>query len=127
MLIQKLFQHLRHRDRDLDDEIQFHIQTAIRERVEQGEDPRSAELAVRREFGNEALVRETTRSMWGFAYTEQLLQDLRYAVRGARRKPGVTAVVIASLALGIGANLALFSVVYPALLRPLPVARPAEL
>lgn len=112
---------------ELDEEIESHLAMAIRERVERGEDPRQAELAVRREFGNVTLVRETTRGMWGSAWPEQMLQDLRHAYRNIRKKPGVTAVIVASLALGIGANLALFSVTYPVLLRPLPVPDPGEL
>lgn len=122
-----MFGRRRRRDEELDEELQAHLRMAIEERIARGEDPREAELAARREFGNEALVRETTRAMWGWTYAEQVAQDVRFALRSARRKPGVTAVVIASLALGIGANLALFSVVYPALLRPLAVPRPGEL
>src|SRR5207237_2481145 len=80
-----------------------------------------------REFGNAALVRETTRAMWGSAWPEQMLQDVRYAFRNMLRKPAITFVVVASLAFGLGANVALFSVAYPVLLRALPVSHPEEL
>lgn len=114
-------------EQDLDDEIRAHFEMAVRERVERGENPREAELAVRREFGNEALVREVTRDMWGWRWLEDILQDIRYALRGMRRSPGISAVIIASLALGIGANTAIFSLVYSILLRALPVQQPEQL
>ena len=80
-----------------------------------------------REFGDTALVRETARAIWISAWLEQLLQDLRYASRNMLRKPAITFIVVASLALGIGANMALFSIAYPVLLRPLPVSHPEQL
>lgn len=115
------------RERELDDEIRAHFAMAVRDRVERGEDPREAELEVRREFGNEALVREVTRDVWGWQWMEAASQDIRYALRGMRRSPGITAVIVASLALGIGANTAIFSLVYSILLRALPVSHPEEL
>jgi predicted permease len=114
----------RRREQELDEEIQSHLAMAVRERMERGENRREAEIAATREFGNVALTRETTRAMWGSGWPEQIHQDLRYACRNMRMKPGVTAVIIVSLALGIGANVALFSVACPVLLRPLPVADP---
>jgi hypothetical protein len=117
----------RRRDQELNEEIQSHLAMAIRDRIERGEDPREAELAARREFGNQTLVREITRDMWGWRFLEEILQDVRYALRGMRRSPVVTSVVVASLALGIGANTAIFSLVYSVMLRALPVARPEQL
>lgn len=115
------------RHRELDEEIQSHLAMAIRDRIERGEDPREAEFAARREFGNQSLIRETTRSMWGWRFLEEIPQDVRYSLRGMRRSPGVTAVIVASLALGIGANTAIFSLVYSVMLRSLPVANPEQL
>ncbi len=127
MSLWNLWGNRRRRERELDEELASHLAMAIRERVERGEDPREAELAAMREFGNTALVRETTRAIWISAWLEQLLQDLRYASRNMLRKRAITFIVVASLALGIGANMALFSIAYPVLLRPLPVSHPEQL
>jgi predicted permease len=116
-----------HREGELDEEIQSHIAMAIRDRVERGEDPQEAEFAVRREFGNQTLVREVTREMWGWRLLGEISRDIRYALRSMKRSPGLTAVVVISLALGIGANTAIFSVMYAVMLRSLDVPHPEEL
>ncbi len=91
---------------------------ATRDRIERGEDAHAAAAAARREFGNQALIRETAREMWGCVWVDRLLQDFRYALRQLWRSPGFAATVIGSLSLGIGAAAAMFTVVDRLLLEP---------
>ena len=120
----RLFGGRRKRDEELDEEIRSHLRMAARERVERGESPEQAEREARREFGNVALVKEVTRGMWGWSRLEEFARDVGYGLRMMRRAPAFSAVVVLTLALGIGATTAIFSVVNAVLLRPLPFKDP---
>jgi putative ABC transport system permease protein len=116
-----------HKESDLDEEIRFHLAEEAEERFAAGFSADEARVAAKRDFGNVGLIRETTREVWGWGSPERLIQDVRYGYRALRRTPIVSAVAILSLALGIGANTAIFSVLHTLLLRSLPVDAPGQL
>ncbi len=109
-------------DRELDDEIRGHLALSVKDRIERGEDPESARLAALREFGYIPATREMMRRVWHVRWLDSaaaLAQDVRFAMRALSRAKGLAATVVVTLALGIGANAAIFSVVRGVLLRPL--------
>lgn len=108
----------RKRNRDLDEELKAHLDMAARD---------CGALAARRELGNISLIQEVTRDMWGRRSLERLLQDLRYGLRVLRKNPGYAAVAVFSLALGIGVNTAIFSLINAVMLETLPVQNPGQL
>jgi predicted permease len=112
---------------DIDDEIASHIAEKTAELMDAGVPPHEARARARREFGNVGLISENSRAVWGWTWLERLAQDLRYGVRMLARTPGFTAVAVLSLALGIGANTAIFGLLDVILFRMLPVERPEEL
>ncbi len=111
----------------LEQELQFHIEQQIAENSATGMNEKTARNAALRTFGNPTLLREQTRSTWSWTGLELFLLDLRQSVRSLRRAPGFSAIVILVLALGIGANVALFSVVHAVLLNALPFRDPNSL
>jgi predicted permease len=115
------------KDEDLEDEVQAHLQMAAQERMDRGETAEQARSSAMREFGNVGLIKEMTRDTWGFRWLEELLQDARYGLRQLKRNPGSTIAAILTLAIGIGANTAIFSLTYAVILRSLPVPNPGEL
>ena len=117
----------RRREEDFREELQFHLTEEMEERQARGSTVDEAAWAARRDLGNATLLREDARTFWSWTLLEQLAQDLRYGLRGMFKNRLFTALAALSLALGIGANTAIYSFMDAILMRSLPVPDPASL
>jgi predicted permease len=112
---------------DVEEEMQHHLAMKRQAHAEKGAAPEEARFAAQRDFGNTLLLRERSRDMWGWCLLEDLGRDVRFGLRMLRKAPGFTIVAVLTLALGVGANTAIFSIVDWLILRPLPVSNAEQI
>ncbi|MBO0720929.1 MAG: ABC transporter permease, partial [Blastocatellia bacterium] len=124
--LRSLFRH-KQVEQELDEELRYHLEQQIEEYIAKGMTPEKARYAALRALGGIEQRKEECRDMRRVRVIEDIIQDLRYGLRTLRKSPGFTAVAVLSLALGIGANTALFSVVDPLMIKSLPVKTPEQL
>lgn len=117
----------RRKEHELDEEINAHLLIEEQERVDGGEPVAEARMSARRDFGSVALVKDITRDAWGWTWLERLLRDQRHILRHLYRNPGFAAVSIGVLAIGLGATVAMFSIVNSVLFEPLGFAQEERL
>jgi hypothetical protein len=117
----------RNLDRELEDEIRAHLDLAESEAIAAGLSPEEARKQARRSFGGIAQMKEDHRDRRGIRWIDNLVRDVRYGWAALARDPGLTAIVVGLLALGIGANTAMFSIVDAVLLKPLPFPEPERM
>src|SRR5262249_17273507 len=117
----------RRAEQELDEEIRAHLEMEVEQNIADGMSPEEARVAARRSFGSVALSKEDSRAMWGLGSLEIFWQDLRHGLRMMLKNPGFTLIAVLTLALGIGANTAIFTLLDKVLIRPLPVEQPHEL
>jgi predicted permease len=114
-------------EQEMDDELRFHLEKEAEQNIACGMSPKEARYAALRQFGNFGQIKEECRDTWGVRFVSAFGQDIRYGFRQLRRNAGFTVVAVLTLALGIGATTALFTVVRSILLKPLPYKDPARL
>ena len=128
-LLRRLWMLMRRQqfDADLEEEMRLHLELREQDQIQAGLSPREARQAASRRFGNATLLKEKSHMVWGWEWFESFVQDTAYGSRAMLRSPALTIVALLSLALGIGANTAIFSLLDAVMLRTLPVKDPAQL